>query len=118
MNQAVSLVSITHGADLQIDLSHFAEPYPVFGYADDLGTGVIPLSGLNFHGEMAILDQPDYRWLTGPRNAILLKVTRQGRQDGRVLLRSQGLGEFCLEVYHLGTDQSISLIYQDDYCFK
>ena len=118
MKQAVQEISITHGADLQIDLSHFKEPNPVFGYVDDTGDGVEPISGLELHGRMVINDQPDFMWLQGSRDCILLKVNADGEKERRVLMRSMGVGEFCLEVYHIKPDGTTEVIHQADYCFK
>ncbi len=94
MKHAVQEVDITHGADLQIDLSHFSEDEPIFAYVDDTGDGVEPISGLEVHGRIAINDQPAFMWLDGPRDCILLKVNAQGKKENSVLMRSLGVGEF------------------------
>ena len=118
MKQAVQEVGISHGADLQIDLSHFSEDEPLFAYVDDTGDGVEPISGLEVHGRMVINGQPTFMWLDGPRDCILLKVNAEGKKESRVLMRSLGICEFCLEIYHVKPDGSTEVIYQDEYCFK
>ena len=118
MKQIVREISITHGADLEIDLSTFSESDPVFAYVDDTGHGVMPLSGLDVEGRMTIPDQPDFMWLKGDRDCVVLKANEQGRKEGRAVLRSLGIGEFCLEVYHVCPDQTVDLIHRCDYIFK
>ena len=118
MNPAVKLVSISQGAEFDIDLSAFPGAEPVFAYVDDLGSEVLPMFGLDIAGRMTIEDQPEYMWLNGPRNCVLLKTNAEGRRDRRVRLCSLGAGEFCLEIYHIRPDQSIELLYREDFCFK
>ena len=117
-NQPVRLVSITHGADFEIDLSVFPEAEPVFAYTDDVGAGIKLLSGLEFAGQMTVQGQPQYMWLDGPRDCLLLKATPEGVQERRASFRSLGVGEFCLEVYHVQPDMSVELLRKDDFCFK
>ncbi len=117
-NQPVRLVSITNGADFEADLSAFAEAAPVFAYVDDRGSRVEVLSGLDVAGRITVPDQPEYMWLKGPRDCVLLKATPEGVRAGRVAFRSLGVGEFCLEIYHVRPDMSIELLRQDDFCFK
>lgn len=118
MKKAVQEIGITHGADLQIELSYFSEDEPIFAYVDDTGDGVEPISGLEFHGRMVIDDLPDFMWLNGPRDCILLKVNPDGKKERRVQMRSLGVGEFCLEIYHIKPDRTAEVIYQNEYCFK
>ena len=118
MGSPVRLVSITQGADFEIDLSAFPEPEPLFAFVDDVEAGVKILQGLETAGTMTIPDQPWYMWLNGPRNCLLLKPTPEGAQEGRVSFRALGVGEFCLEIYHVRPDHSVQLLHQDDFCFK
>jgi hypothetical protein len=118
LNQPVRLVSITDGADFEIDLSAFPEAEPVFAYTDDGGAGVKVLSGLEVTGRLTVPDQPAYMWLNGPRDCVLLKATPEGVRERRASFRSLGVGEFCLEVYHVRPDMSVALLRQDDFCFK
>ncbi len=118
MNPAVQLVSIRHGAEFEIDLSAFPESEPVFAYVDDMGSGVALNLGLDTAGHVTIEDQPEYMWLKGPRNCTVLKTNAEGKREGRVRFLSLGADEFCLEIYHLRPDESIELLYREDYCFK
>jgi hypothetical protein len=54
-NQSVRLVSITSGADIEIDMSAFPEAGPVFAYADDVGGRIEVLGGLEVAGRMALM---------------------------------------------------------------
>ena len=118
MKRIVREISIKHGADLEIDLSFFPEEEPVFAYVDDTGDGAEPLFGLEIAGRIVIQGQPDYLWLDGDRDCTLLRVNSQGRGEGRAVLRSLGIGEFCLQIYHIKPDQTAELIHQWDYVFK
>lgn len=117
-NQSVRLVDITHGADIEIDLSAFQEAEPVFAYTDDVGAGVEVLHGLEVAGRMTVEDQPPYMWLRGPRDCVLLRVTPEGAHGRHAAFRSLGVGEFCLEVYHMRSDMSPELLGRGDFCFK
>ena len=117
-NQAVRLVSISHGADIEIDLSAFLEAEPVFAYVDDVGAGAEVLGGLEISGRMTVEGQPRYMWLDGPRDCVLLKATADGVQERRAAFRSLGVGEFCLEVYHVRPDTSVELVGKGDFCLK
>ena len=118
MKRIVREVSIRHGADLEIDLEAFSEREPIFAYVDDTGDGAKPLFGLDYEGRMVIRDQPDYLWLEGARDCTLFKVNEQGRRERRAVLRGLGIGEFCLEIYHVKPDQKIELIHKWNYTFK
>lgn len=122
MNKSVRLIDTSEGADFEIDLSYFPEPEPIFAYVDDLECSVMPLSGLVISGSMTIENQPNFMWLEGVRNCVILKTCKQ--QDGAesiqkfVSLRSLSVGEFCLEVYHVRPDCTVNLLYQNDFVFK
>jgi hypothetical protein len=118
MNTRVQLVSISEGADFEIDLSAFPEAEPVFAYVDDVGSGVEELRGLVLDGRMTIHDQPSFMWLKGSRDCVLLRATTEGIRERRASFRSLGVGEFCLEIYHVRPDRSVELLRQDDFCFK
>mgnify|MGYP001805047964 CR=1 FL=1 len=118
MKSPVQLLSITHGADYEIDLSAFPEPEPVFAYCDDVGSMVKIHSGLVEAGKRTIKDQPDYMWLEGPRECLLLKASLESRDGDKAKFRSLGIGEFCLEIYHIDQNKIPSLLRQDDFCFK
>lgn len=117
-NPSVQLVSITRGAEISLNLSAFPEAEPVFAYADDVGTRIEVLSGLEVTGRMIIEGQPPYKWLDGPRDSVLLKATPAGVREGRAVFRSLGVGEFCLEVYHVRPDMRVELLGKGDFCFK
>jgi hypothetical protein len=118
MNNSVRLVSISEGADFEIDLSAFLEPEPLFAYVDDVGSLVAPRFGLVVAGRIRIDDQAPFRWLHGTRDCVLLKASMKGRQAGRMSFLSLGVGEFCLEIYHICPDRSVELLYKHDFCFK
>lgn len=118
MTSAVRLVSITHGAEYEIDLSPFAEADLLFAYVDDLGCGVEPLRGLVADGRVTIEGRPPFMWLDGPRDCALLRVTEDGRRAGRVALRSLAVGEFCLEIYRMRPGAGAELLHSADFCFK
>lgn len=118
-NQSVRLVGIScRGVDIEIDLSAFPEAGPVFAYADELGGRIEVLGGLEVAGRMTIEGQPPYMWLHGPRDCVLLKANADGARERRGAFRSRGVGEFCLEVYHVRPDLSVELIGRGDFCFK
>lgn len=117
-HQAVRLVSITHGADIEIDVSVFPETEPVFAYVDDVGSGVKIMGGLEVIGRLTVEGQPPYMWLNDPRDCVLLKATPDGVRARRAAFRSLGVGEFCLELYHVRPDSSVELVGQGDFCFK
>jgi hypothetical protein len=117
-HQSVRLVSITHGADIEIDLSAFAEPEPVFAYVDDVGSRVEVLGGLEVAGRMTVEGQPPFMWLDGARDCVLLKATPQGIQERRAVLRSLGVSEFCVEVYRVRPGECVELVGRGDFCFK
>lgn len=104
--------SISWGAAFEIDLSAFPEPEPVFAYVDDVGAGVEVLHGLVADGRMTVHDQPPFMWLDGPIDCIRLKVTPEGVRPRRAAFRSLGVGELCLEVYHVHPDRGGRLIPQ------
>jgi predicted TIM-barrel enzyme len=118
MTYPVRLVSISQGADFELDLSAFSEAEPVFAYVDDVGAGVEVLRGLVVDGRMTIQNRPPFMWLQGPRDCVLLKASAEGRRDRRGSFRSLGVGEFCLEVYYVRPDKSVVLLHKDDFCFK
>jgi len=118
MKAPIRLISITHGADYELDLTSFEEAEPQFAYVDDVGSDVRVLSGLMETGRITIENQPDYLWLTGPRDCVVLRASRDCRDGDEALLRSLGIGEFCLEIYHLRPDGKPNLLRQDEFCFK
>jgi hypothetical protein len=111
-------MAITTGAEVEIDLSCFREPEPLFAYVDDVGCKVKPLSGLEISGKVTIENQPDFMWLKGKRDGVLLRATMECRQGHFASFRSLGIGEFCLEIYHVRPDQRVELLHQDDFAFK
>lgn len=118
MSNPVRLVSISRGAEFEVDLSAFSEAEPVFAYVDDVKAGVEVLHGLVVDGRMMIQDRPRFMWLEGPRDCVVLKPNAEGMRDRRTSFRSLGVGEFCLEVYHVRPDQSVVLLHKDEFCFK
>jgi predicted TIM-barrel enzyme len=122
MTYPVRLVSFAGGANFEIDLSAFPEIDPVFAYVDDGRAGVEVQHGLVIDGGMTIENQPEFMWLRGPRNCVLLRATTEGRRDQRAAttegrrrrrrrrrrrdqraaFRSLGVGEFCLDTLNLG----------------
>tara|TARA_R110002096_G_scaffold29509_5_gene88964 strand:+ start:34608 stop:34964 length:357 start_codon:yes stop_codon:yes gene_type:complete len=118
MKTPIQLLSITRGADYEIDLTGFAEPEPSFAYVDDVGSKVQVLSGLVEVGRITIEGQPDFMWLEGARDGVLLKALPGGHEGEKVAFRSLGIGEFCLEIYHVGPNGAFELLRQDDFCFK
>lgn len=118
VNSPVQLLSITYGADYEIDLTAFPEPEPSFAYCDDVGSKVKIHSGLVEAGKLTINDQPDFMWLEGPRDCVLLKASQTCREGDKVTFRSLGIGEFCLEIYHVAENGTPNLLRQDEFCFK
>lgn len=118
MRDPVRLVSITRGAEFEIDLSRFAEPNPVFAYVDDVRGSLDELRGLVIDGRITLADRPVFMWLQGARDCVRLRVTVEGARAGRVSFRSQSVGEFCLEVYRVLPDGGAELLHQNDFCFK
>jgi hypothetical protein len=122
INKSVRLIGTIKGADFEINLSYFPEPEPIFAYVDDLECDVMSLSGLVISGSMTIKNQPNFMWLEGARNCVILKTCKQ--QDGAesvpkfVSLRSLSVGEFCLEIYHVRPDGTVNLLHQNDFIFK
>ncbi|NJN96515.1 MAG: hypothetical protein HC875_21610 [Anaerolineales bacterium] len=114
----VKLISIARGAEFEITLAAFPEAEPLFAYVDDVAGGVELLRGLALAGRLTLPDQPPFMWLHGPRDCVLFQTTAAGRQAGRVVFRSLGVGEFCLEIYHVRPDTSVALLHQADFCFK
>ncbi len=112
------MISITQGADFEIDLSAFSEKEPVFAYVDDGRCLVKPLSGLVIDGRLKLENQPPFMWLEGTRDCVLLKASLECRQGNIASFRSLEVGEFCLEIYHVRPDNSVKLLHQDDFCFK
>ena len=49
---------------------------------------------------------------------MLLKALPGGHEGEKVAFRSLGIGEFCLEIYHVGPNGAFELLRQDDFCFK
>jgi hypothetical protein len=122
MNKSVRLIDTIEGADFEIDLSYFPEPEPIFAYVDDLDCRVMSLSGLVIAGRMTIENQPDFMWLEGARNCVILKTCKQPGDAESVQkfvsLRSLSVGEFCLEIYHVQPDGNVELLHQNDFIFK
>jgi hypothetical protein len=122
INKSVRLIDTIEGADFEIDLSYFPEPEPIFAYVDDLECQVMSLSGLVIAGKMTIENQPDFMWLEGARNCVILKTCKQPGDAESVQkfvsLRSLSVGEFCLEIYHVRPDGTVKLLHQDDFIFK
>jgi hypothetical protein len=115
MDQRVRLVSITLGADFEIDLTGFTDdPTPAFGYVDDYKCPVKVLENLSIDGKITIEDRPDFMWLEGPRECVLLRATGGNKAS----FRSLAVGEFCVEIYYVRPDGSAELIHQNDFCFK
>jgi len=109
---------MSEGADFEIDLSAFSEAEPVFAYVDDVGVRLQPLSGLAFAGNLAIEGRPEFMWLEGTRNCVLLKAGLELRQGNTASFRSLSVGEFCVEIYHVRPDTTVELLHRDDFCFK
>jgi hypothetical protein len=103
LDHRVRLVSITHGADFEIDLTGFSDSAPAFGYVDDAKCPVKVLE-----------NRPAFMWLDGPRECVLLRAS-----GGKTAsFRSLAVGEFCVEIYHVRPDGSAELLHQNDFCFK
>jgi hypothetical protein len=111
-------VSISRGAEIEIDLSDANSPLPAFAYVDDVGAEVLPRYGLRLEGRAVIHDQPQFMWLDGPRDCARLVVEPEALRDGLAALRSLGVGEFCLELYLLPHDGPPRRICHGDFCFK
>jgi len=119
MSESVILRRISRGAEFEINLAAFPEAEPLFAYVDDVGCGVEPLEGLVVDGVIAIAGQPPYMWLKGLRNCVLLKAPADRREGTRAAFRSLGVGEFCLEIYHvLPNEGGAELLHRDDFIFK
>lgn len=118
MSSPIRLVSISQGADFEVDLSASPEPEPVFAYVDDVGCSVEPLSGLVAEGRMTIEGQPPFMWLQGARTCVLLKAKAARGGGNLVSFRSLGVGEFCVEIYHVRPEGGVELLHQDHFCFK
>jgi hypothetical protein len=114
VDHRVRLVSITRGADFEIDLTGFPDPTPAFGYVDDYKCPVEVLQNLSIDGNITIENRPDFMWLQGPRECVLLRSI-----GGKMAsFRSLAVGEFCVEIYYVRPDGSAELIHQNDFCFK
>ncbi|MGQ0624725.1 MAG: hypothetical protein ACT4PP_08795 [Sporichthyaceae bacterium] len=128
MNDRVRCIGIGDGAEYEIDVDTFAEHQPLFAYVDDVGSVVQPLRRLAAVGSVVIPDRPQFRWLdAGDRRCVLLQAHRMCRPSVErdpvaarmpATLLSLGVGEFCLEIYHVRADGSADLLLQDDWCFK
>ena len=70
----------------EIDLSFFPEPEPRFAYVDDLRCRVEVLKGLAITSPMTIEGQPDFMWLSGTREGVLLTATAACRESVYTLL--------------------------------
>lgn len=114
MDPRVRLVSITRGADFEIDLTGFDDPAPTFAYVDDDKCEVEVLQNFSIAGNITIEDRPMFMWLRGPRQCVLLRATGRGKAS----FRSRTVGEFCVEIYYVRPDGSAELIHQNDFCFK
>ena len=113
----VRLVSISKGAEFAIDLSRF-EADTAFAYVDDSVSDVLILHGLAVDGRITIPDRPDFMWLKGPRDCVLLRPTAEARKDGRASFRSLSTGEFCVEIYAVRAGGSVEHLHENDFCFK
>ncbi len=109
---------IEEGIVFEIDLSAFPETEPMFAYVDDVGSNVKPLSGLAVAGSKRIEGQPEFLWLKGTRDCVLLRATAALRRGSRVLFHSLGVGEFCVEIYHVSPEGDVRVLFRDDYCIK
>ena len=118
MKSAIRLVTISKGAEYELDLAAFPEAEPLFADVDDYHGTVLPLKGLVIVGTVVIEDQPSYMWLSGTRNAVLLKASKEVREGSTATFRSLTVGEFCLEIYHVRPDGGVELLRQDDWVFK
>lgn len=119
MSGPVRLIGTRQGAEFEIDLTAISEPEPVFAYVDDAGSRVAPLSGLVVDGRMILEGQPAFMWLKGPRDCVLLRATTDGgARSERASFRALGVGEFCVEIYHVRRDGRVTLLHQNDFCFK
>jgi hypothetical protein len=114
IDDRVRLVSITHGAEFEIDLTGFTDPTPAFGYVDDYKGSVKVLQNLSIDGNITTEDRPAFMWLQGPRECVLLRATGGEKAS----FRSLTVGEFCVEIYYVRPDGSAELIHQNDFCFK
>src|SRR5262249_33893301 len=54
----------------------------------------------------------------GTRDCVLLKATPEGIRERLVSFRSLAVAEFWVEIYHVSSDQSVELLWMDDFCFK
>jgi len=115
----VRLVSISRGAEFELDLARFPDAEPTFAYVDDYDGSVEVLRGLEVAGTITIPDRPQFMWLEeGPRTCVLLRATAAGMGERRAAFRTLSVGEFCLEIYSVRPDQSVELLHQNDFCFK
>jgi len=117
-NPPVSLLGIEHGAEFEIDLAPFPEENPMFAYVDDVGSKLQILGGFVTEGRLKISNRPSFAWLSGDRDCVLLEATPKAKRLGRAAFRSLGVGEFCVEIYHVAPDRTVRLLHQDDFCFK
>ena len=111
----VKLVSITRGADFEIDVSRFAMP-AAFACVDDAVQGAVKvLEGLEVVGRITIADRGRFMWLDGPRDCVLMRALPGATKAS---FRSLGIGEFCVEIYYVPETGSPELLIEADFCFK
>jgi hypothetical protein len=120
MKDAVRVLSITRGAEYEIDLARFPEAEPLFAYVDDAGSMVRAGRGLVPYGWLTLPEATEETpsSLPDPRHATLLKACRDVRDGDKAIFLSLGAGEFWLEIHHVAPDGATRLLRQDDWCFK
>jgi hypothetical protein len=85
---------------------------------DDDATRILILEGLALDGRITIAGCPDFMWLKGLRDCVLMRPTKEGTRNGRVSFRALAVGEFCVEIYLVRPGGSIELLHENDFCFK
>ncbi len=90
LDDRIKLVSISQGAEFEIELSRFDGPQPRFAYVDDSGGSVELLHGLALNGRIVIPQRPDFMWLRAPRDCVVFRGTVEGRARGRLVSSADG----------------------------
>lgn len=96
----------------QLRTAAFDEPFPIVGYADDVGSHAEVVADLEDLGEITY-PGPPYMWLNGERTARRFRVTGPRPEFG-----SDSVGEFCTEIVHFASAGRPVAIHRNDYVIK